>query len=177
MAVAFRKCGKLLFVQLQHCRWIDQDPYGLSQRLTTTDNRPLSITLFEKIVMPSHADHIYKNTIESGALIYRHLHLGDGAITSDVTRPAPERVQDIHSFVETFTTHLDKLLCRSLKPRRCHPAVGVPECGKTFPISRVAIDYPIFYHFTYCQLSAVTSVTIALSSLPGLSRFQTVSPG
>ncbi len=42
--------------------------------------------------------------------------------------------------------------CGSLKPRRGHPAIGMPDGGKSLPVASIAPDDPVLNDFVDCEL-------------------------
>src|SRR4051812_42111782 len=143
MPVAIRKRGEQRRVELQCGGRIHEIETVLLVNRLPPDDGPFPVAPFEEVVETSPADDVDDDTVKRGALKDVHLHLRDGAGAVDVARPAVQRVEDVDAALESFFAHADELARGALKPCGRHPAIRMPDGGKTIPVARIAPDDPV----------------------------------
>jgi hypothetical protein len=133
---------------MKNRRWIDRiHPVLFVDRLAADDS-PTSIPLFEEIIETAEADHIHQNVLHRRALVDGHLDLRDGAIAGDVAGPTAEQMKDIPALIEKPAACFNEFRGRSLESGGGHPAVRMPDGGKSLPVPGIAIEYPVFHKLT-----------------------------
>src|ERR1019366_9975027 len=96
--------------------------------------------------------------------------LGDCAFANNVDRSAAQKVKDAHAPRPALLVGPDELFAGSLKPRRHHPAIAVPNATEPLPIPGIAPEYPILDQLAYQQ--TVRHFDIPSSACPtGRSEF------
>src|SRR4051794_17151678 len=125
--VALRKsCEQLAIERELRARLDGIEAVLLVDRLPAND-RPALRSLLEEVVEPPRADRVDLHSVDRRALVDRHLRLRDRAPAVDLDARRAEEMNDAHAAIEARAPRLLKLGCRSLEPRRGHPAVVVPD--------------------------------------------------
>src|SRR5438046_2055908 len=61
-------------------------------------------------------------------------------------------MKDVDALVPAFAAHFDETLRRTLKPRRHHSAVLVPDIAEALPVARIAPHDPVLHDLANAQL-------------------------
>ena len=117
----------------------------------------------QEIVETAGAHDVDLEAVHLRALIDRHLGLRDRAVANDVAGEAAQEVKNADAALEPGAADLDELLRGTLKPRRRHPAIVVPDGREALPVSGIAPQRPVLDHFSNRELVSSQVIIITTS--------------
>src|SRR3954465_12985253 len=177
VTVAFGKGAEQVGIQLELRRRIERVHSVFFVNGLPAHDRPLSVSLFEKIIKAAGANHVDRFLVHVAALADRHLGLRNRPAAFHVDARAAEEVKDADALLEAGLAHLDELGRRALEPGGRHPAIVMPHRAKALPVACVAPQRPVMNDFDNCEfvfqgtLSVKNQSAFAPETLTTLAHF------
>jgi hypothetical protein len=88
--------------------------------------------------------------------------VGDRARAFEIDRRSAEKMKDAYGALESLTTDADEIQGRSLKPRRHHAPIAMPQRLKPLPIAGIAQTAQFSIRSRIARRSCTSIISISL---------------